>query len=249
MIKFVVLSLISLILLPFTNVFALDTINALTPEQINEVEKKPLQIMSQCNGRIDLRYDAGNLCDAFSTYLKNKCDRLDNLGDYCSSVIIFNLNRAIQKSCMSNPPLATDTDRIERCLKYVELNETYSNIPLKLTLNRISFDRNEATITTEFSVFNPNAKDANLISISYNVTIHGDKIASGGIGDAVLKTIDCPTLCFIIESGSSRDFKIPLPASDSMWSESNLPFSINGIYRFQISSSAIESKQFNFTSR
>ena len=53
---------------------------------------------------------------------------------------------------------------------------------------------------TEFSVFNPNTKDLNLISISYNVTLHGDKIESGGIGDAVAKNIDCPTFCFDIKA-------------------------------------------------
>jgi hypothetical protein len=50
-------------------------------------------------------------------------------------------------------------------------------------LKGIQFDRNDASIKTVFSVFNPNALVFNLLSISYYITIHGDKIASGVIGD------------------------------------------------------------------
>lgn len=47
----------------------------------------------------------------------------------------------------------------------------------------IQFDRNDASIKTMFSVFNPNELVFNLLSIPFDITIHGDKIASGGIGD------------------------------------------------------------------
>jgi hypothetical protein len=46
----------------------------------------------------------------------------------------------------------------------------------------IQFDRNDASIKTMFSVFNPNELVFNLLSIPFDMTIHGDKIASGGIG-------------------------------------------------------------------
>ena len=50
-------------------------------------------------------------------------------------------------------------------------------------LKGIQYDRNDASIKTMLSVFNPNALVFNLLSISYYITIHGDKIASGVIGD------------------------------------------------------------------
>ena len=47
-------------------------------------------------------------------------------------------------------------------------------------LKGIQFDRNDASIKTVFSVFNPYALVFNLLSIPYDITIHRDKIASGG---------------------------------------------------------------------
>jgi hypothetical protein len=44
-------------------------------------------------------------------------------------------------------------------------------------LKGIQFDRNDTSIKTVFAVFNPNALVFNLISIPYDITIHGDKIA------------------------------------------------------------------------
>ena len=100
-----------------------------------------------------------------------------------------------------------------------------------------------------FSVFNPNALVFNLLSIPYDITIHGDKIASGGIGDANSTVLDCPTYCYDIKPVSPRDFAIPLGVSSSIWIQSALPFVVNGTYRYENSSSGIVSNQFNLTSQ
>lgn len=44
-------------------------------------------------------------------------------------------------------------------------------------LKGIQFDRNGTSIKTVFAIFNLNALVFNLISIPYDITIHGDKIA------------------------------------------------------------------------
>lgn len=75
-----------------------------------------------------------------------------------------------------------------------------------------------------FSVFNPNALVFNLLSIPYDIIIHGDKIASGGIGDSNSTVLDCPTYCYDIKPVSPVDFAIPLGVSTSIWIQSALPF-------------------------
>ncbi len=60
-------------------------------------------------------------------------------------------------------------------------------------LKGIHFDRNDTSIKTVISVFNPNALVFNLLSIPYDITVHRDKIASGGIGDANSTVLDCTT--------------------------------------------------------
>ena len=114
-------------------------------------------------------------------------------------------------------------------------------------LKGIQFDRNDASIKTVFSVFNPNALVFNLLSIPYDITIHGDKIASGGIGDSNSTVLDCPTYCYDIKPVSPVDFAIPLGVSTSIWIQSALPFVVNGTYRYENSSSGIVSNQFNLT--
>jgi hypothetical protein len=91
-------------------------------------------------------------------------------------------------------------------------------------LKGIQFDRNDASIKTVFSVFNPNALVFNLLSIPYDKTIHGDKIASGGIGVSNSTVLDCPTYCYDIKPVSPSDFAIPLGVSASIWIQSALPF-------------------------
>jgi hypothetical protein len=75
-----------------------------------------------------------------------------------------------------------------------------------------------------FSVFNPNALVFNLLSIPSDITIYGDKIASGGIGDSNSIVLDCPTYCYDIKPVSPVDFAIPLGVSTSIWIQSALPF-------------------------
>jgi hypothetical protein len=101
-ISFIVLILSSLI----SNLYAQNTLNE---EQINEVEKDPNTIIQGCSYRLGLKLDPGKLCDAFSTYLHDKCERLDYLSDYCGPVAVYYPKRIIQKQCNSNPPLPNDT--------------------------------------------------------------------------------------------------------------------------------------------
>src|SRR5689334_16577730 len=95
--KSVITFSIILILIPL-KAYALDN-TPLTTEQTNEIEKDPIQIISNCINRIDSKLDVGNLCDGFATYLKNKCERLDNLGNYCGLVLSYNSKRETQKLC------------------------------------------------------------------------------------------------------------------------------------------------------
>jgi hypothetical protein len=75
-----------------------------------------------------------------------------------------------------------------------------------------------------FAVFNPNALVFNLISIPYDITIHGDKIASGDNGVSNSTLLDCPTYCYDIKPVSPVDFAISLGVSTSIWIQIALPF-------------------------
>ena len=90
-------------------------------------------------------------------------------------------------------------------------------------LKCIQFDRNDASIKTVFSVFYPTVLVFNLLSIPYDKTIYGDKIASGGIGDSNSTVLDCLTYCYDIKPVCPVDFAIPLGVSTSIWIQSALP--------------------------
>ena len=126
-----------------------------------------------------LKLDPGKLCDAFSTYLDDKCKRLDYLSDYCGQLAVYTPIRLIQKHCISNPPLPNDVVGIERYIKYVAFIPAYADIPLRLTLKSIDFDAFDDSIKTVFSVFNPNAQTVNLISVSYNITKGEKRLRQG----------------------------------------------------------------------
>lgn len=236
-------------LLTNVSIYGLNGNVTLTAEQINEVDKDPLAIIQGCSHRLGLKLDPGKLCDAFSTYLHDKCERLDYLSEYCGPLAVYFPKRIIQKQCISNPPLPNDIGGVEKCLTYINFNSTYSNLSLKITLKSIQFSRNDASIKTIFSVINPNIIVINLLSISYDITMHGEKIASGGVGDVKSTVMDCPAYCFDIKSLSSRDFAIPLGVSSSILTQGSFPYIVNGTYRYENSSSDTVSKQFNFTSQ
>ena len=130
--------------------------NTLSEEQIKEVEKDPVSIVEGCSYRIGLKLDPGKLCDSFFTYLHDKCERLDNLPDYCGAVASYYPKRSVQKECMSNIPLPDDALRIKTCFDHIVFNSIYSKLPLNLTLEDISFDINNTAINPTFSVYNPN---------------------------------------------------------------------------------------------
>ena len=58
----------------------------LTQEQITEIEKNPTAPLTTCHSRIIGDLDPGKVCDATFKYLSDKCERLDNVLPYCSSL-------------------------------------------------------------------------------------------------------------------------------------------------------------------
>ena len=72
-------------------------------------------MIDKCVNRINLKDDPGKLCDAFSMYLKDKCEKLDFLPDYCGAVSIYNIKRPTQVVCLTNRPLP-ETGGIKKCL-------------------------------------------------------------------------------------------------------------------------------------
>jgi len=97
------------------NLYAQNGNITLTTEQVNEVEKDPHVIIQGCSYRLGLKQDPGKLCDAFSAYLHDKCERLDYLSDYCGPLAVYYPKRIIQKQCISNPPLPNDEKGIRIC--------------------------------------------------------------------------------------------------------------------------------------
>src|SRR5262249_25018802 len=113
----------------------------LNGEQINEVEKNPEQIIGNCVGRLDLKVEPGQLCDAFFSYLLNKCEKLDYLSNYCGGILLYKNKKILyeqekntQKSCLLNPPLPNDREGIEKCMNYINFNSTYYNLPPKVSI-------------------------------------------------------------------------------------------------------------------
>ena len=171
--------------------------NTLNEEQIKEVEKDPISIVDGCSYRVGLKLDPGKLCDAFSSYLHDKCERLDNLPDYCGVVAVYYPKRIAQKECMSNTPLPNDTLGIKSCIDYIVFNSTYSKLPPILTLKQILFDGYNVVIDAIFTVYNPNPLPKKLVSISYLATKQGNEIASGTIGEDYIEPL------------ATKDFTIP----------------------------------------
>jgi hypothetical protein len=111
-------------------------------------------------------------------------------------------------------------------------------------------------INTTFNVSNPNGLPVKLISISYDVFKNGTKLVSGGIGWLAPDPTPCPncnyTIGYTIEPVTTSEFSDKQsfihPKAASIIT-SNTPFTINGTYRYENSSSGIVSKQFNYTSK
>jgi hypothetical protein len=81
-----------------------------TLKKINELDKEPAQIIQTCNERINLNLEAGSLCDSYHSYLSDKCERLDNLADYCAAVLEYTtlkLKLASEKSLKAIQPSFT----------------------------------------------------------------------------------------------------------------------------------------------
>jgi hypothetical protein len=241
-------SFITLIMSPLiSNLYAQNTLNE---EQTKEVEKDPISIIEGCSYRVGLRLDPGKLCDSFSTYLHDKCERLDNLPDYCGPVAVYYSKRVIQKGCMSDTPLTNDILDIKKCYQYIIFNSTYSKLPLNLTLKYIYFNNINATVVAAFSLYNPNPVTKKFFSVAYIAGKQGNALASGFLGDVISNHTNCLDFCgYFIGPFETIDFTIPSrEVSISEWNkiQTNTPYQINGIYRFN-GSLGTETKQFNFT--
>ena len=230
-------SFVTLILSSLTS--SLYAQNTLSEEQIKEVEKDPISIVEGCSYRVGLKLDPGKLCDSFSTYLHDKCERLDNLPDYCGPVAVYYPKRTAQKECMTNTPLPNDTLGIKSCIEYIIFDSSYSQLPMKLTLKDISFDSHFVTFYVKFSAFNPNTLPKNMVNISYIATKQGNEIASGTIGDDYIEPL--ATKNFTILGGD-------ISTSELNNIQIDTPYQVNGTFSYN-GSSGIETKVFNFTSR
>jgi hypothetical protein len=242
-------SFVTLISSPLTS--SLYAQNTLSEEQIKEVEKDPVSIVEGCSYRVGLKLDPGKLCDSFSTYLHDKCERLDNLPDYCGPVAVYYPKRVIQKECISDTPLPNDILGIKTCYQYFIFNSTYSKLPLNLTLKYIYFNNINATVDAAFSLYNPNPVTKKLFSVAYIAAKQGNAVASGFLGDVKSNHTNCSDFCgYFIGPFETNDFTIPSQeVSVSAWNkiQTNTPYQINGIYKFN-GSLGTEIKQFNFTS-
>ena len=216
--------------------------NTLTQEQKDEVEKNPIDIISGCNSRVDSRLDAGNLCDSFSTYLDDKCKRLDNIPEYCGVVGVYLPKRVIQKDCISNPPLESDVKRSERCVDYISLDFL---IPLNFKID--IENRSNSSIKGIFSVHNPNSHVVTVRDISYNITKNRENVGSGKIDYTNAKFLDCTSYCFDIDAKTTRMFRISLPLLNS--TSSDYPYNIDIVYKYENPDSTAVTKSFNFTSQ
>jgi hypothetical protein len=239
-----------------SDLYGLDANNTLTSEELNEIEKNPEQIIDSCDARIDSKLDPGKLCDAYFVYLDGKCDRLDYLTAYCHKFVMPNTKRSIQRDCNISPPKSNDLKRFKICAQYVNLK----SVPLTLSLKGVHFaeivNRSDTlhtykVIETTFSVSNPNSDPVKLISISYIVSKDGIKLVSGAVGDLAPNPYLCSTCNLEIASGETNEFsdKQIISSHEAVNVVSNSSYVINGNYRYENSSSGIESKQFNFTGR
>ena len=223
------------------NLYAQNTGSTLTQEQINEVEKNPIDILSGCNSRVDSRLDAGNLCDSFSTYLDDKCKRLDNIPDYCGVVGVYLPKRVIQKDCISNPPLETDVKRSERCVDYIPID-----FPIPLNF-KVEIEKGSLSTEVTFSVHNPNPHVVTVRDISYNIARNGENWGSGEINYGNAEFLDCTSYCFDIDAKSTRTFKSSLPRLNS--TSSDYPYIIDFVYKYENPDSTTVTKSFNFTTQ
>lgn len=218
------LSVLMSVLIGINLVYAFE-IETLTPEQINELEKDPKQIIVGCNNRVNLKFDAGKLCDAFSSYLQKKCEKLDYLPEYCTMLANYLPKRVAQNVCILNYPLPNDTKGIKNCLNYLVFNSTYTNLPLNFTVKHVGVDWG---IRYALSVINPNAAPVKFMDIYYDVMNEGKKLVS-----------DIIPYSYILEPVSTRDIGTFI---ESKWD------GVNGTYRYVNASTGVTTtKHFNFT--
>ena len=243
----VVLSIVLILpLLLNVNVYSIDATITLSPDQITEVEKNPQELIDKCVYRISLKDDPGKLCDAFAIYLKDKCEKLDFLPDYCGAVSIYNTKRPTQVACLTNRPLPGDMEGIKKCRDYISFDSTYSGYPLNFTVNHFIdysyFDKFSNSTINEFkigfSVSNPNAIPMKITDIYYDVVKGGEKVAS-----------DILPFSYNIQSASSQEnianpYLVPKHESSSI--NTTAPYVLNGTYLID-STTGLVKKHFSFT--
>ena len=221
--------------------------NTLTQEQKDEVEKNPIDIISGCNSRVNSRLDAGNLCDSFSTYLDDKCKRLENIPEYCGELAVYLPKRIIQKDCISNLPVSSDEQGLKKCVDYISLNST---IPLNFSSSYIFHADTgySKSLDTIFSVYNPNPYVVKIISISFNITKNGKHVESGELNQEKTFISDCPN-CFDIKPKTTQELTTSIPDPNPIITSSDPPYIVNAIYKYENPDSTVVTKSFNFTSQ
>jgi len=112
----------------------------LNGDQINEVEKRPVEIIGNCVERLKVILEPAKLCEAFYSYLLKKCEGLDYLANYCVGVLVYKEKKTLneqkintQKSCVLNPPLPTNRSGIEKYYRFAFTKHLVRNINISYT--------------------------------------------------------------------------------------------------------------------
>jgi hypothetical protein len=218
----------------------------LSQEQIKEVEAIRDLILYPCTQRIGIKEDPGNLCDAFADYLVEKCKRFDNLLGLCVSGLLgeYELARNYQISCVKNPPLYNDTQRIKSCLIITPLNSSYTHIPPILTVGPAfkSYSDIQIKITAENPAYNP----LMFKNLTYSFFKDGKKISSGCVAQPASCRSPPSTSLQILPSSSAQYSMEYLVDRGQNQTLVDVPFVVNGTYFFQFPNSTISGKYFSF---
>lgn len=222
-----------------SGLFAQNTNITLSADQINEVEKDASGIMDTCNARINLKLDSGKLCDAYSTYLKKKCEKVDYLSEYCGGVSLYLIKRPIQIQCIENMPLPNNIKGVRDCLNYVNFNSSYSKLPIELSLNAVYPSTD--TIQVEFTIINPSLSAAKISDVHYTISKAGSKLISYILPFSYI--IDPVSKKSVSDTESVYDYRV--------WDKvihSNQSFVVSGTYSFtNLDTRVTTNKQYNFT--
>jgi hypothetical protein len=162
-----------------------------------------------------------------------KCKRFDNLLAYCNGQevlpAIYGSKRLEQLSCIKNPPMYSDAEKIKSCINLVSLNSSYYDRPPLLSSNNSTKDKSDYDVTFNvlFTAKNAGINPITFEKIIYDFYKDGKKLTSGCVGK--------PSGC-----RSPNSYTIPGLSSDNYQFEYTVgsnqtgvpPFILNGTYYY-----------------